>query len=102
MVKVSRWVRWRLVAVCLAVGAILPVVTIAQALVNVHRIRSAGGSAEARAAAQTAADYLVGATFSFDTLGTLALWGLEIAVVTYGLTLALIYLRSCLKREQHG
>jgi hypothetical protein len=102
VVKRPRWVRWRLVAICLAVGAILPLLTLAQALVNVHRIRSAGGSAEAKAAAQVAADYLVGATFSFDTLGTLVIWGLEIAVVSYGLSLAVIYLRSRLKREQHG
>jgi len=44
------------------------------------------------------ADYLEGATFSFDTLGTLALWGLEIAVLIYGLSVAVIYLRSRLKR----
>ena len=102
MVRGSRWVRWRLVAVCLAVGAILPLITIAQALANVRRIRSSGGSAEARAAAQAAADYLLSATFSVDTLGTLALWGLEIAVVAYGVCLGAIYLRSLLEREQHG
>ena len=102
MVIRSRWIRWRLVAICLAAGAVLPLVTITEALINVHRIRSAGTSAEERRAAQAGADYLMGATFSFDTLGTLALWGAEIAVLLYGLSLAVIYLRNRLKREQHG
>jgi hypothetical protein len=95
-----RWIRWRLVTICLAGGAILPLVTLGQAMVNIHRIRSEGVSADAKAAAQAAADYLVGATFSFDTLGTLTLWCIEIAVVLYGLSLAGLYLRGRLKREQ--
>ena len=98
----SRWIRWRLVVICLAAGGVLPIVTIIQALVNVHRIRSSGASAQARGAAQAAADYLMGATFSFDTLGTLALWGAEIAVLLYGISLAVVYLRYRLKREQNG
>ena len=98
----SRWIRWRLVVACVALGAILPLVTLGQAMVNVRRIRSLGVSADAKAAAKVAADYLASATFSVDTLGTLTLWGVEIAVVLYGLSLAGLYLRGRLKGEQHG
>ena len=96
------WIRWRLLAICGAAGAILPLVTIGEALLNVHRFRSESGSAEARRSAQALADYASGATFSFDTLGTLALWGVEITVLLYGISLAVSYLHGWRKREQRG
>ncbi len=88
-----RWVRPRLLLACLAVAAVPQVVIVVQALVNAHKIRLMGRGFE------SAADYAIRATFNFDTLGTLALWTLEIALVLYALAAAVLYLRNRPGRE---
>jgi hypothetical protein len=88
-----KWVRWWLLVACLAVAAVPQLVIIGQALLNARKIRSMGSSAETVRAAGSAADYLVRATFSFDTLGSLALWTLELTLLLYVLSLAVLYVR---------
>ena len=99
----SRWIRWRLLAICAVVGLMLPLGTLVQAIINIHRFRVEGrGSTEAAAAARLAANYAQEATFSFETLGTLALWGLEITTVAYGIAIAAVWFRARLRRTQNG
>ena len=84
---------------CLVVAAVPQLVIVSQALLNAHKIRSMGNSAETVRAAGSAADYLVRATFGFDTLGTLALWTIELTLLFYILSLCFLYLRLRTRRQ---
>ena len=79
------WFRWRLLVVCLVAGLVLPVVTVIQVL---------GRATKLAAADEVSADYLREATFSPETLATLALWWVEIAVLLYGLSLLVLFIKE--------
>ena len=79
------WFRWRLLVVCLVAGLVLPVVTVIQVL---------GRAAKLAGADEVSADYLREATFSPETLATLALWWVEIAVLLYGLSLLVLFIKE--------
>jgi hypothetical protein len=85
------WFRWRLLVACLVAGLILPAVTVVQVL---HR------ATQLAQADEVSADSLREATFSLETLGTLALWTLEIALVLYAVSVLVLFIRE--RREKRG
>jgi hypothetical protein len=49
---------------------------------------------------EVSAEYLREATFSPETLGTLGLWALEIAVLLYAVSLLVLFIKE--RREKRG
>jgi hypothetical protein len=84
------WIRWRLLVGCFVVAAVPQLILGIQALIRARQIRSMGSDQ----VIGRAADYLVGATLSGDTFGTLLLWTLELTVLFYGLALIVLYVRN--------